>query len=111
MIKEPTGTLWEEHHTGAEDDSRDHLEAPGNAERRDAVDVRAAKLYKILKQDTPCDGPLLERNHTATDGGCRNFCLVDWDNGASQADGESRDDTPDDEHTTVLKCRSWQETR
>ena len=108
MIKEPTGALWEERHTGAEYNGRDHLQAPWDTEGRDAVDVGAAELYKILEQDTPGDGPLLERHHAATDSGCRNFCLVDWDDGACQADGESGDDTPNDEHAPILKFKSWQ---
>ena len=33
------------------------METPGDSERSDAFDVRAAELDKVLDEDTPGDGP------------------------------------------------------
>lgn len=57
MIEEPTRAFGEHSHTETEDDSRNHLQTPWNAEGRDTVDVRAAELDEVLDEDTPSDGP------------------------------------------------------
>ena len=58
VVDEPTGRLREEHHAERENDGGDHLETPWNAEGRDTIDVRAAKLDEVLKEDTPSDRPV-----------------------------------------------------
>lgn len=56
-VHEPARRLGEEEHADGEDDGGDHLDAPGDTERGVAVDVRAAKLDKVLEKDTPGDRP------------------------------------------------------
>lgn len=102
FVHEPTRRLGEEQHARRKDDGRNHLETPRNSERRDTLDVRAAELDKVLDQDTPCDRPLLKRDHAPTDGGCGDFGLVDGDDGGCETNGDTRDDTADNEHAAVL---------
>jgi hypothetical protein len=66
MVKEPPRRLGEDEHAGGKYDGRNYLETPWNSERRNAIDVRATELYEILDENTPGDGPLLDRDKATT---------------------------------------------
>jgi len=103
MIEKETWTFREDRHSDTENDSRDHLETPRNSEWSDAVDVWTTELNEVLNENTPCDRPLLQWNHTASDRRRSDFWLVNWDDGTGKTNRYAWYDTAHYEHTTVLK--------
>jgi len=89
MIKEETRTLRENSHTNAQNNSGDHLQSPRNPEGSHTIDIGAAELDKILDEDTPGDGPLLQRNHASSNGWRSDLGLINRDDGAGKPNGYS----------------------
>jgi hypothetical protein len=50
VVHEPARGFGEPGHAGGEDEAGDELETPGDAEGRDAIDVGAAELDKVLEE-------------------------------------------------------------
>lgn len=66
--------------------------------------IRGTVLDKVLDQNAPGDGPLLQRDHTATDLPGSNLTLVDGHNAGCDADGHASDDTTGTQHPAVYGC-------
>lgn len=103
LAGEPTGRLWEEHHAEEEDDRRNHLQSPWNAEGSWALDERAAVRDVEHDHDAPSDSPLLSADQTSSLGWWCDFRDVDWNLGRADTDAEAIDDAADDEHWDVLR--------
>ena len=75
LSRKPSGRVGKEKHAHEENGSRHNLNRPWDAECRCAlVNVigptageRGSVLDEVLDQDAPCNGPLLQRDHSPTD--------------------------------------------
>lgn len=110
LAGEPTRRLGQKHHHEEEEEGGDHLEAPWDTPRGSVVLERvllanegAAVGDVVHDEDAPGDGPLLHADETTTLGRRRDFGNVDGDLGRFDTDGETVDDTGDDEHANILR--------
>lgn len=107
--RQPTGAVREEEKAKEEDRSRNNLDTPGDAECRSrlvgvvrsAANLGGAVLDEILNEDTPGNGPLLQRDDAAADLLGRDLGLVDWHNRRGDTDAETCDNTSSTEHANV----------
>lgn len=109
LTGEPTRGLGKKHHHEEEEEGGDHLEAPWDTPGGSVVLDRvllanegAAVGDVVHDEDTPGNGPLLHTDEATTLGGGRDFGNVDGDLSRLDTDGETVDDTGDNEHTNVL---------
>lgn len=54
VVHEPTGGFGEPGHAERENQTRNELQAPGDTERGDTIDVRATELDKVLQETGVC---------------------------------------------------------
>lgn len=101
LLGKPTWGLGQKEQRNAQEDSGNHLQAPGKPERSVAVDIGTAIANEIHDQDAPCDGPLLKRDDTATLGWWRDLGDVDRYLSRTDTDTETVDNTTDDQHWNV----------
>lgn len=100
LSSQPTGGFGEERQSGEQDEGRDSLNTPGDAERGGALNALGAAVGdQVHDENTPFDGPLLDTDDATTDAGGGKFGEVDADLGGSDTDygwselvGYSRDD-------------------
>lgn len=102
LISQPTRGVREDGNTSKENNTRDDLDTPGDTESGVGLNEGATVLDKVLDQDTPGDGPLLEGDNTTTDVLGGNLGLVNGDDHGSQTDSDTVDDTADNKHRSVL---------
>lgn len=109
LAGEPTRRLGKQHHHEEEEEGGDHLETPWDTPGGSVVlegvllaNEGAAVGNVVHDEDTPGNGPLLHTNEATTLGGGRDFGNVDGDLSRLDTDGETVDDTGDNEHANVL---------
>ena len=102
MINEPSWRFGERYHTRGENDGWYHLETPRDSERGYSVDIGTAELDEVLNEDAPSDGPLLHGDKTSPNMRSRDLRLIDRDDSGRKADRDTRYDSTNDKHTTVL---------
>ena len=56
-------------------------------------------------RSSPCDSPLLQRNHPSSDVMVRNLGLVQWDTRRGKTNRHSRNNSTSNEHSTVRRGR------
>lgn len=109
LAGEPTRRLGKEHHHEEEEEGGDHLKTPWDTPSSSVVadgvviaNEGAAVGDVVHDENAPGDGPLLHTNEATTLGGRRDFGNVDGDLSRLDTDGDTVDDTGDNEHTNVL---------
>jgi len=101
---EPTRRLGQKHHAEEENNGRNHLKCPRNAERGGGTADELAGVGDVEHDhDSPGDGPLLRAHQATTLGRRRQFRDVDRDLGRADSDAEAVDDATNDEHGDVLR--------
>lgn len=78
---EPAGGFRKNHHAEEEEDGRDHLQTPRDAEGGGTVDIAGSVGDVEHDHNAPSDGPLLEPDEAATFGG---WCLRAFSLGLGQ---------------------------
>lgn len=101
LIGQPTGGVREDGDTSKKNDTGNDLDTPGDTEGGVRLNEGATVLDEVLDQDTPSNSPLLEGDDTTTDVLGGNFGLVNGDNHGGETDGDTVDDTADNEHGSV----------
>jgi hypothetical protein len=103
VSSQPTGRFWQEKHGEAKEDSWQHLQTPWDTESSSTVDERATIRDIEHDQDTPGDCPLLTSDKSTTLGWWCDFGDVDGNLSRADTDGETVDDTANDQHGDVLR--------
>ena len=96
LAREPTGRFGQEAHADEQQDGRDHLQPPRNAECRGPVDLGAAVGDVEHDHDTPGDGPLLSSDKPTSLAGRRELRDIYRNLGGADADAEAVDEAADD---------------
>lgn len=109
LAGEPTRRLGKQHHHEEEEEGGDHLETPWDTPGGGVVlegvllaNEGAAVGDVVHDEDTPGNGPLLHTDEATSLGGGGDFGNVDGDLSRLDTDGETVDDTGDNEHANVL---------
>ena len=98
----PTRRFWQPEETEEQENGRKHLQAPGNSEGSNSIDVAAAIRDVEHDHNTPSDCPLLGTHHTSTLTRLRKLRDVDGDLSRANTDGETIDEAAHNEHADVL---------
>ena len=78
------------------------MQAPGDTESSNAIDVRATVGDVVHDENTPGDGPLLSADDTATGGWGSKLGDIDGDLSRANTNSIAVDETADNKHANVL---------
>lgn len=103
VVGEPTGRLGQEEGGEQQHEAGHHLDAPGDAEGRGAVDEVAAVADEKQNHDTDGDAELEQAADEATDLGRRHLGAVHGRGRGPEPDAQPADHTAHDQHGAVLR--------
>ena len=112
FLGEPTGRFGKEDQGKEEQNCRDHLEAPWDAEGGCGIGGAETDFTGAIgdvehDHNTPSDSPLLSAYKSATLRWWCQFTDIDRDLSGTDAHAETIDNTTSDEHTNILRCTNY----